>query len=116
MSHGEFRMGWLSEPTPVTESDLNSTIPSPRFCISEHHGIQEQKFRLIGDLTKSNVNKTVEMSETYCPHGLDSFVALTRLQHVNGAEGLKQWSVDFPHAYKTIALHPSSAVAAHIFF
>ena len=68
------------------------------FCISEHHGFQEPKFRLIDDLTKSNVNKTVQMSETYCPQGLGSFVALTRTHHVNGAEGLKQWSVDIPHA------------------
>ena len=56
-------MGWLSEPTPVTESDLNSTIPSPRFCISEHHGIQKPKFRLIDDLAKSNFDKTAEISE-----------------------------------------------------
>ena len=108
--------GWLSEPTPVSEADLNTTIPSPRFCIAEHHGIQEPKFRLIDDLTKSNVNKTVEMSETYCPQGLDSFVALTRIQHVNGAKDLKQWSVDFSHAYKTIALHPSSSEVANICF
>ena len=56
------------------------------------------------------------MSETYCPQGLDSFVALTRIQHVNGAKDLKQWSVDFPHAYKTIALHPSSSEVANICF
>ena len=96
----------MSEPTPVAKTDLDSTILSPRFCIAEHHGIQEPKFRLIDDLTKSNVNKTVQMSETYCPQGVDSFVALTRIQHVNGDVDLKQWSVDFPHSYKTIALTP----------
>ena len=116
MSREEFKKRWLSEPTHVTESDLDSTILSPRFCISEHHGIQEQKFRPIGDLTKSNVNKTVRMSETYFPHGLDSFVALTRPHRVNGAEDLKQWDVDFPHAYKTIAPQPSSAEADRICF
>ena len=79
-------VGWLSEPTPVTTADLDSAILSPRVCIAEHHGIHEPKFRLIGDLTKSNVNKTVQMSEAYCPQGLDSFVASTRLQHGNGAE------------------------------
>ena len=107
-------MGWLSEPTPVTTEDLNNVILSPMFCIAEHHGIQEPKFRLIDDITKSNVNKTVQMSETYFPQGLDSFIALTRLQHVNGADNLKQWSVDFSHAYKTIAMHPSSSEAADI--
>ena len=56
------------------------------------------------------------MSETYCPQGIDSFVALTRLQHMRGAVNQKQWSVDFSHAYKTIALHPSSADADHICF
>ena len=93
-----------------------SAIISPRFCISEHRGIQEPKFRLIDDLTKSNVNKTVGMSEIYCPPGLDSFVALTRLQHINNDGELKQRSVDFPHAYKTIALHSPSSEVANICF
>ena len=96
LSFEEYRQGWLSEPTPATEADLDSAILSPRFCISEHHGIQEPKFRLVDDLAKSNVNKTVGMSETYCPQGMGPFVALTRIQHVNGADDLKQWSVDFP--------------------
>ena len=106
----------MPDPTPVTEFDKKSTILSPRVCISEHHGLQGPKFRLIDDLTESNVNKTVQMSEKYCPQGLDSFVASKRIQHSNGAVGLKQWPVDFSHAYKTIATHPSSAEAAHICF
>ena len=56
------------------------------------------------------------MSETYCPQGIDSFVALLKIQHKHGAHDLKQWSVDFSHAYKTIAIHPSSSEAAHICF
>ena len=56
------------------------------------------------------------MPETYCPQGIDSFVALTRLQHVNNDGELKQWSVDFSLAYKTIALHPSSSEVANICF
>ena len=64
LSWEEFRKGWLSEPTPVSGSDLDNDIRSPRFCIAEHRGIQEPKFRLIEDLTKSNINKTVQMSET----------------------------------------------------
>ena len=111
---GEFRKGWLAEPTSVSRSDLNHDIISPGFCIAENHGIQEPKFRLIGDLAKSNVNKTVQMSETYFPQGPDSFVALTRTLQINGADDLKQWSVDFSQSYKTIALRPSSSEAAHI--
>ena len=84
------------------------------FFISEHHGVQEPEFRLIDDLTNANVNKTVQMSDAYCPKSLDSFVALKRLQHVNGAGDLKQWSVDFSHAYKTLALHPALSEAASI--
>ena len=86
------------------------------FCIAEHHGIQEPKFRLIDDLTKSNFNKTAQMAETYCPHGLGSFAALTRLRRVNGANGLEQRSVDSPDAYKTSALRHSSAEDANICF
>ena len=56
------------------------------------------------------------MSETYCPQGLDSYVALTRLQRINDDGELKQWSVDFAHAYKTIALHPSSSEVSNIRF
>ena len=106
----------MSKPTQVTTHDVNILILSPWFCIAEHHGIQEPKFRLIDDFTKSNVNKTVQMTETYCPQGIDSFVSLTRIQCANGASDLKQWSVDFSHAYKTIAIHPSSSEAAHICF
>ena len=60
----------MREPTPVTEFDKNSTRLSLIFCISEHHGLQGPKSRLIDDLTKSNDSKNVQMSETYGPQGL----------------------------------------------
>ena len=116
LSNGEFRKGWPSQPTPITTNDSRSIILSPRFCIAEQHGLKEAKFRLIGEFSRSNVNKTVQMADTYCPQGIDSFVALTRIQSANGVSDLKQWPIDFPHAYKTIALHPSSSEAAHICF
>ena len=50
----ELEMGWLSEPNPVTASGKTFTILPPRFCISEQHGLQEPKYRLIGDVAKSN--------------------------------------------------------------
>ena len=61
----------MSEPTAVLRSDFDNAILSQMFCIAEHHGIREPKFRLSGDLTKSNVDKTAQMSETYCHQGPD---------------------------------------------
>ena len=113
---GGFRKGWLSEPVPVSEFDRPNTVLSPRFCISEQHGNQEPKFRLIEDLSKSLANDTVHSTETYRPDDLDSFAALARLQHSNWAINLKDWSVDSPRAYKTIALRPDSADTAYICF
>ena len=55
------------------------------FCISEQHGPQQPKFRLIDDLSKSLANGALHPTETYCPHDLDSFVALSRLQILHGA-------------------------------
>ena len=87
---------------------------SPRFRIAEEHGLQEPKYRLIDDLTKSLANGAVETTEAYCPHDLDSFVALTRLQKYHGSRHLRAWSLYFSHAYKTIAIHPGSAEASYI--
>ena len=64
LSWAEFRQGWLSEQTQVSMSDLHGAVLSPRFCLAEHHWVQEPKFRLIGDLAKSNLDKTVQMSGT----------------------------------------------------
>ena len=88
----------------------------PSFCTPEQHGLQQPKFRLIGDLSKSLVNSAIQSTETYCPQGIDSFVAMSRLQVSQGADQLRAWSLDFSHAYKTIALHPGSAEAAIICF
>ena len=65
---------------------------------------------------KSLANGAVETSETYCPQDLDSFAAITRLQTKHGADHLRAWSLDFSHAYKTIALHPDSSDASCICF
>ena len=81
----EFRKGWLDEPTPASRSYLRRAILSPMMRIAEHHGIQEPRSRLIGDLATSNVDKTVQMSETYCHQGLELFFASTdsdRIQHI----------------------------------
>ena len=116
MSIAEYNKGWLSKPTPVTQHDRTFTVLSPRFCISEQHGTQEPKYRVIDDLSKSMVNMTVGESDTYCPQDLDTFMVLTRLQHIHGAKNLRMWSLDFPNAYKTIGLNETSKEVAHICF
>ena len=62
------------------------------------------------------VDGTVEDSETYFPHGLDSFVALARLQSSYGSHQLRDWPSDCPHAYKTIELRTESSGASYICF
>ena len=85
----EHQKGWLSRPTPVTQNDRTNTIMSPRFCISEQHGTQEPKYRVIGDLSKSKINATVGASDTYCPQDLDTFMVLARLRRKYGASNLR---------------------------
>ena len=100
--------GWMSMPTPATPFDRSHTVLSPRFCISEQHGAQATKFRVIGDLSRSLANAAVGAVDTYFPQDLDTFMVLARLRHTYGASNLRMWSVDFPNAYKTIGLIDSS--------
>ena len=110
----EYKKGWISEPIPVTKSDRLNTILSPRFCIREQQGLQEEKYRVIDDLTKSHVNMDVGMEDTYCPKSLGAFMALARLLHTYGAKNLRIWSVDFPNAYKTIRTNETSPIVSHV--
>ena len=108
--------GRLSKPLHVKKHDFSNTILSPRFCISEQNGLQEQKFKAIDDMSRSDVNAKAHMADTYSPQDLDTLVAQVRaLSHV-GAVDLRDWSVDFPNAYKTIASHETSNEAATICF
>ena len=63
----EFHKERLSEPVPATESDRANTVLPPRFCIPEQNGLQQKKYRLVDDLTKSLVSGDVETSKTYRP-------------------------------------------------
>ena len=114
MSVAEYEKGWLSKPTPVTQHDRTFAIMSPWFCSAEQHGNQQPKYRVIDDLTMSRVNLTVGASDTYCPHDLDTFMVLARLQHKYGATNLRSWSLDFSNTYKTIGLNEASKDVAHI--
>ena len=116
LSKAEQEKGWLSKQTPVTKQDLSNTVLSPRVCISEQHGLREQKFRVIDDLYRSEVNATDHMTDTYCPKDLDTLVAQVRALSQVGADNLRAWSVDFSNDYKTIAFHESPNEAATICF
>ena len=80
----EYRKGWLSRPVRVTLLDLKTRILSPRFCISETHGLSAAKFRLIDDLSRSWVNQTTSLSDTYRPQTLGYLLSLCRLQEIQG--------------------------------
>ena len=92
----------------------DTEILPPRFRISEQHGDQEPKYRIIGDLSRSMANQVVYMSDTYCPQDIDSFVAMVRILSHAGASDLRLWPLDFHNDYKTISLHMDSRDAAHI--
>ena len=100
----------------MTEADANKIALSPRFCIAEQHGIQLAKYRVIDDLTRSQVNSTAETKDTYCPESLDVLVAQARRFARHGNCNLKAWSVDFSNAYKTSGLHDESKKAATVCF
>ena len=77
-------------------------------------GSKNRRIGAIDDLSRSEVNATAHMTDTYCPQDLDALVAqVGALSHV-GADNLRAWSVDIPNAYKTIALRESSNEAATI--
>ena len=116
MSWKEHHKGRLSKPVPVTRSDLSQTVMSPRFCIAEQHGLQEPKYRVIEDLSRSFVNSTADTTDTYFPQSLGTLVAQVRTIAKLGASDFKAWSVDFPNAYKTIGLRESSKGASSVCF
>ena len=102
LSYKEYLNGWLSKPTPITLDDTNKTLLSPRFCISEQHGKQQAKFRVVDDLSRSQANSTADTSDTYCPENMDVLVTQSRTFANLGRTDLKAWSVDFPNAYKLL--------------
>ena len=74
----EHEKGWLSKHTPVAQSDLENFLLPPRFCIAEQNVLQEQKYRLIGDLAKSRVNADVSVVGRYFPQDLNAFPHLRK--------------------------------------
>ena len=73
---GEAKMGWITEPTDVTQAILETVPPTPRYGITEQHGKQAAKLRLIVDFRASGINETVETDDTSIPDNLEVFVGL----------------------------------------
>ena len=111
LSWKEHEQGWLTKPTPLAECDLRALVISPRFCISEQHGLQP-KHRVVGDLSRSLANSTTATVDTYCPQDLDTIVSQSRLLTSLWEVVLQAWSVGFSNAYKTIGLRETSYEAA----
>ena len=113
---GERKKGWLSEPTQAADWGRRNDVLSPRYCISGQRGAQAAKFLLIDDLSMSKANETFSTVGKYCPQDIDHFVALTRLQLKTGAWAAGIRPVDFPHAYKAIAIREDTKSGAYARF
>ena len=78
--------------------DAANRLVSPRFAIWQSSGGQV-KARVIDDLSVSQINQSVDASDTYRPENLDALASLARLQHqLQPSEPLSAWSLDFAHA------------------
>ena len=91
--------------TPTGYEIVIDTVMLPRCCVAEQHSLQQPKYRVVDDLSMSQVNATAGASDAYCPHGLDTLVAQKRTLPKIGAADFRAMSVDFPNAYKTIGIH-----------
>ena len=105
----EVELGWASGPIDVASLPENSVI-SRRFGLR-----QPGKIRLIDDLSASNVNQTVQCSESPKPQSLDFVAALllTILKSSGGAR-IKGRSFDLKSAYKQLAIAESSLQFAFV--
>ena len=105
----EVELGWAYGPVDI--ADLPSdAIVSRRFGLR-----QPGKIRLIDDLSASNVNQTVQCSESPKPQSIDFVAALllTILKSGGGAK-IKGRSFDLKSAYKQLAIAESSLQFAFV--
>ena len=105
----EVELGWASGPIDVSSLPENAIV-SRRFGLR-----QPGKIRLIDDLSASNVNQTVQCSESPKPQSLDFVAALllTILKSSGGAK-VKGRSFDLKSAYKQLAIAESSLQFAYV--
>lgn len=72
-------------------------VLSPRFRISDHHGLQAARYRLIDDLSNSMANSIASTNATYFPHGHNAFFAVSKYRRrPDGALEMRPFV--FPHA------------------
>ena len=105
----EVRLGWARGPYTLEELPEGATI-SRRFGLR-----QPGKIRLIDDLSASNVNQTVQCSESPKPHSVD-FVAALKLNMLRQGVGtsIKGRSFDLKSAYKQLAISARSLIFAFV--
>ena len=61
------KLGWVTQPIPVSEHVLDSLPLPPRFGQMEEHGGQVSMLRVIDDLKASQVNDLLGLVETSVP-------------------------------------------------
>ena len=101
--------GWLRGPVPFNELGKGCVL-SRRFGLK-----QPNKVRLIDDLSKSNINSTVQTPESPRPHSTD-VVASMALAVLLGASKSKVLgkTFDLKSAYRQLGIHPNSLSCSYI--
>ena len=101
--------GWLRGPVPFHELGKGCVL-SRRFGLK-----QPNKVRLIDDLSKSNINSTVQTPESPRPHSTD-VVASMALAVLLGASNrnVVGKTFDLKSAYRQLGIHPNSLSCSYI--
>ena len=115
MTIKEIEEGKVSNFRPLTKTELESKILTPRFIV------HQSKPRLIDNLKTSRVNETTACHDTYIPDTLDRLLCQIRsikqeLLKNKRDEAIKAFSFDFQAAYKHIGIHADSRCVANIVF
>ena len=73
----EVDAGWITQPVDLTDPML-ATIPlTPRYDITEQHGQQQTKIRLIDYFRASAINAIIETNDTSIPDTIDVLIAVS---------------------------------------
>eukprot|EP00435_Cladocopium_sp_Y103_P018570 s3790_g4.t1 len=101
--------GWLRGPVNFSEL-AEGCVLSRRFGLK-----QPNKARLIDDLSRSNINSTVQTPEAPKPHSTDVVAALSlALLQFAGSRSLLGKTFDLKSAYRQLGIHPSSLSFSYI--
>ena len=114
-SMGELAKNWITTPKPIADEVLRELPLTPRFCITEQHGLGPEKIRLINDCEISEINKTLELYETSAPDSLNVALSMARIHSLSWKQlTLQLVIVDFSHAYKHIGIDHRQNELSHI--